>query len=283
MEDRENCRDPGSSRGPSDLQSDAFPSQLSRLCQTWRLHRADIGAIGLFLMKATVIEAVIGHSKIVVEAVIGHSKTVVEAVIGHSKTVVEAMIAHSRIVVEGVGRSKIVVEAVIGHSKIAVEEVIGHSKMTNTMEVPLDEGKYKEVAVKVERMMQKVTISSQLPLRCPRSLVTLGTDAGLLRGDWMARWGTWQQRHWPGGMLSLSLVYSSFLLFSSLLFISPYCRTFDFSTSFNYLNKSLESFPNISRRCIFFFLALSLSLFYSSFLLFSSLLFMSPNCRKFGF
>ena len=55
MEDRENCRDPGSSRGPSDLQSDAFPSQLSRLCQTWRLHRADIGAIGLFLMKATVI------------------------------------------------------------------------------------------------------------------------------------------------------------------------------------------------------------------------------------
>ena len=26
------CRDPGSSRGPSDLRSDAFPTQLSRLC-----------------------------------------------------------------------------------------------------------------------------------------------------------------------------------------------------------------------------------------------------------
>ena len=26
------CRDPGSSRGPSDLQSDALPTELSRLC-----------------------------------------------------------------------------------------------------------------------------------------------------------------------------------------------------------------------------------------------------------
>ena len=28
------CRDPGSNRGPSDLQSDALPTELSRLVQT---------------------------------------------------------------------------------------------------------------------------------------------------------------------------------------------------------------------------------------------------------
>ena len=27
------CRDPGSNRGPSDLQSDALPTELSRLCK----------------------------------------------------------------------------------------------------------------------------------------------------------------------------------------------------------------------------------------------------------
>ena len=27
------CRDPGSNRGPSDLQSDALPTELSRLCE----------------------------------------------------------------------------------------------------------------------------------------------------------------------------------------------------------------------------------------------------------
>ena len=29
------CRDPGSNRGPSDLQSDALPTELSRLCLCW--------------------------------------------------------------------------------------------------------------------------------------------------------------------------------------------------------------------------------------------------------
>jgi hypothetical protein len=30
------CRDPGSNRGPSDLQSDALPTELSRLCLQFR-------------------------------------------------------------------------------------------------------------------------------------------------------------------------------------------------------------------------------------------------------
>ena len=41
----ENCRDPGSSRGSSDLQSDALPTELSRLClslasQTYTIERS---------------------------------------------------------------------------------------------------------------------------------------------------------------------------------------------------------------------------------------------------
>ena len=35
---KENCRDPGSSRGPSDLQSDALPTELSRPCQSHSKH-----------------------------------------------------------------------------------------------------------------------------------------------------------------------------------------------------------------------------------------------------
>ena len=43
----------------------------------------------------------------------------------------------------------------------------------------------------------------------------------------------------------------------------------------------IRDFPNISRTCIFFLLTFSLSLFCSSFLLFSSLFFISPYCGKF--
>ena len=32
------CRDPGSNRGPSDLQSDALPTELSRLCHQCMLY-----------------------------------------------------------------------------------------------------------------------------------------------------------------------------------------------------------------------------------------------------
>ena len=46
-------------------------------------------------------------------------------------------------------------------------------------------------------------------------------------------------------------------------------------------NTAFRDFPNISRTCIFFLLALFLSLFYFFLLLFSFLLLIYPYCRKF--
>ena len=74
--------------------------------------------------------------------------------------------------------------------------------------------------------------------------------------------------------LCLSLFYSSLLCFSSLHIVGRLTSKLPLIIFTNHWKTTtFRDFPNISRACIFFLLALSLSLFYSSFLLFSSLLF----------
>ena len=71
------CRDPGSNRGPSDLQSDALPTELSRLASilpecsklqaTWVLHEGNIvpWLPQVALAKAEVIWEASAHAEVI--------------------------------------------------------------------------------------------------------------------------------------------------------------------------------------------------------------------------
>ena len=71
---------------------------------------------------------------------------------------------------------------------------------------------------------------------------------------------------------STLLFYSSLLSFSSLHIVGSLTSKLPLIILTNHWKTTMfRDFPNISRACIFFLLALSLSLFYSSLLCFSSL------------